>query len=182
MKGLTAAALVLGGLLLASEAVAASDVFIKIDGIDGESTAQGHEKWIQAFHFSETWRGGAVATTTGGGAGGGKPTLGPLVFTQEHGASSVQLLKALLQGAHIKNATVEFVETSGEGKSLTFYTITLTDVVVAAISEKTVDGGGRVVDEVQLTYGKGHWESGTQVAEYDVATGKVTSVANTSTK
>jgi hypothetical protein len=43
-------------------------LFVKIDGIDGESIQKGHEGEIEAFNFSETFR---QSVTTGGGGGGG---------------------------------------------------------------------------------------------------------------
>ncbi len=46
----------------------AFDAFLKIDGIDGESTVQGYEKWIELLSFS--W-GVAASETAGGPAGGG---------------------------------------------------------------------------------------------------------------
>ena len=59
----------------------AGDVFVTIEGIDGESVQQGHAGQIEASNFSETWR---LNVASGGGAGGGaaKPTLGPVSSTR----------------------------------------------------------------------------------------------------
>jgi type VI secretion system secreted protein Hcp len=168
------------GFLLGSR-TEAGDVYVTIDGITGESTQKGHEGAIAAFHFSETWRAG-TSTNTGSGAGAGKATLGPVVFTKEHGASSVQLLQALLDGKTLSSAIIEFDE-GHDGAQQAAYKITLTHVQVAAISEKTVEGG-RVVDEVQLTFAKGRWEtlSPPAVATFDSATGKASTAKPATTK
>jgi len=175
MKAFSAAALVLAGLLVASEASAASDIFIQLDGIDGESMVSGHQKEIQAVHFSETWRAGTAVT--GGERTVPKPTVGPLVFTKEHGPASVELLGRLLENLRIPKGTVTFVHTGEDGKPATTYTITLTDVYVSAISEKTVEGG-RLVDEIQLTFAKAIWESGSASAKYSPTPNKVLSQSN----
>jgi type VI secretion system secreted protein Hcp len=168
------------GFLLGSGA-AASEVFVTVDGITGESTQKGHEGQIAAFHFSETWRTGA-SIGSGNGGGASKPTVGPVVFTMEHGASSVQLLQALLDGKHISGVTIEFYE-GHDGTQQATYKITLTQVQVAAINEKTVEGG-RVVDEVQLTFAKGRWETLTPpaVATFDSVTGKASTAKPAATK
>ena len=44
-------------------------MFAKIDGIDGESTVKGHEREIEIFNFSETFRQSASSSLAGGGAG-----------------------------------------------------------------------------------------------------------------
>ena len=128
--------------------------FVTIDGITGESKAKGHEGQIEGFNFSETWR---QATTTGGAGGGaGKPTLGPVVFNKFQGPSSIKLIKVLLTGEHIKKVTLEFFDQAQDGKTVLSYRITLQDVLVVGLNEKSLDV--RLVDEVQLAFDSAKWE------------------------
>lgn len=151
-------------------------IFVKVDGIDGESTQKGHEGEIEAFNFSETFR--QTGDLTGGGGGGaGKFTPGPVVFSKVQGKASIGLLRACAKGQHIPNVIITASRRGGDGKAVTFYKITLKDVFVSAINEKST--GDAIVDEIQLIYASGRWEvfDPPDATEFDGRTGKVSSTA-----
>ena len=50
------------------------DIFLKLDGIDGESTVKGHENETVVLSYEE-----GIAFSKGGKGGGGNGTLNPLV-------------------------------------------------------------------------------------------------------
>jgi type VI secretion system Hcp family effector len=142
------------GTVLGTEA-SAGEFFVTIAGVTGESTQKGHEGQIHVLHFSETWR---AATGTGGGssgAGAGKATIGPVVFTKQQDSASPPFIGRLIAGTHFTSAIFEYFE-GRDGGQLT-YRITLTDVAVAAMSERTE--GERLLDEIQLTFAKAQWET-----------------------
>ena len=129
-------------------------VFLTVDGVQGESTRTGHEGQIEGSNFSQTFR---LALATGGAGGGaGKPTLGPVVFDKAQGPASIKLLKALLSGQIIAKVFVDFFGVGPDGKPALTYRITLLNVNVVGLNEKTVAGG--LVDEVQLFFVSGIWE------------------------
>ncbi len=128
--------------------------FVTIEGVTGESKMKGHEGQIEGFNFSETWRNSA--TTTGPGAGTGKATLGPVVFDKVQGPASLSLLKNCLKGEHFKKVVIEFFGQAQDGKSVLSYRITLQDVLVVGLNEKTLET--RLVDEVQLAFDSARWE------------------------
>ncbi len=149
--------------------------FVTVDGVQGESTRTGHEGQIEASNFSQTFR---LAVATGGAGGGvGKPTLGPVVFEKAQGAASIKLLKALLSGQAIAKVFVDFSAQQPDGKSAVTYRITLLNVMVVGLNEKSVDG--RLVDEVQLTFESGIWEvfDPADSTSFDGKTGKVNVIA-----
>ncbi len=153
-------------------------IFVKVDGIDGESTQKGHEGEIEAFNFSETFRQtGDLAA--GGGGGAGKFTPGPVVFSKLQGKASIGLLRACAKGQHIPNVIITASRRGADGKAVTFYKITLKDVLVSAINEKST--GDAIVDEIQLIYVSGRWEvfDPPDATEFDGHTGKVNSMAPT---
>jgi type VI secretion system secreted protein Hcp len=83
--------------------MAAVDYFLKIDGIDGEAHAKGHEKEIEisSFSFGETNSG----TSSGGGGGGaGKVVMQDFHFTMSIQSASPKLFLACATGEHIKSA------------------------------------------------------------------------------
>src|SRR5262245_30353235 len=93
-------ALLPGSAALAQGAAASGSngppMFAKVDGIDGDATAEGHVKEIEIFNFSETFRQGAPGSGAGGGAG--KFTPGPIAFTKFQDRASIGLLRACAKG------------------------------------------------------------------------------------
>ena len=164
--------------LVHSSAAFAQDsglAFVTIAGIQGESTRTGHEGQIEGSNFSQTFR---LALATGGAGGGeGKPTLGPVVFEKPQGAASIKLLKALLSGQIIPKVFIDFSATGPNGKSTPTYRITLLNVNVVGLNEKTV--AGALVDEVQLSFVSGIWEvfDPADSTSFDGTTGKVNVLA-----
>lgn len=181
-SGVLALALVHGSFAAAHERDdgRSGPFFVTVDGITGESKIKGHEGQIEAFNFSETWR--QSPATGGGGSGGsaGKPTLGPVVFSKLQGPASLKLLKELLTGRHIKKVVLEFFGQAQDGKPMLDYRITLQDVLVVGLSEKSTEG--RLVDEVQLTFDSARWEvfDPPDATTFDGKTGKVNVTAPSS--
>jgi type VI secretion system secreted protein Hcp len=175
---------VLGFALLAPPAVLAHDgegagnrgplMFAKVDGIDGDSTVKGHEKEIEIFNFSETFR--QTVATGGSGGGSGKFTPGPIVFTKVQDKASIGLLRACAKGQHIPQVVITAARVTKD-KVQDYYKITLKDVFVTAINEKA--SGENLVDEIQLVYDSARWEvlDPPDATEWDGKTGKVSSTA-----
>jgi len=150
-------------------------MFAKVDGIDGDSTLKGHEKEIQIFHFSETFR-QSVTTGSAGGGGSGKFTPGPIVFTKVQDKVSIGLLRACAKGQHIQTVVITAVRMT-KGSAQDYYKITLKDVFVTAINEKS--SGDTLVDEIQLVFESARWEvfDPPDATEWDGKTGTVSSKA-----
>src|SRR5688572_14489207 len=92
--------------------MAAVDYFLKIDGVDGESTDDKHKGEIDVESFS--W--GVTQTGTfshGGGGGAGKVALQDFHFTMKVSKASPTLFLACASGQHYKTATVIGRSTSG---------------------------------------------------------------------
>ena len=85
--------------------MAAVDYFLKIDGIEGETSQKGHEKEIElhSFSFGET-NTGSHAASSGGGAG--KVVMQDFHFTMSVCKASPKLFLACATGEHIKGAVL----------------------------------------------------------------------------
>src|SRR4051812_18229056 len=115
-------------------------IYMKFDGIDGESHSQGHEGWIEVNSFS--W--GVSNSSTGhGGAGGGgsvgKASLQDLHFTTQAGKGSPKLFLACCQGKHFATIKLECSRTGGEREN-PFEAITLEDCLISSFQAEG-DGG-----------------------------------------
>lgn len=94
----------------------ARDVFLRVDGIKGESTDAHHKDEIEVL----SWSWGATQTSgssVGSGASSGKPSISELVVGKLVDKASPNLFRSCLTGKHINE--VELAERrAGAGKTL----------------------------------------------------------------
>jgi len=93
--------------------MAVGDYFLKLDGIDGESTQKGHEKEIEIHSYSwgET-NAGSMSGNLGGGTG--KVSMQDFHFSVPMNNSSPKLFLACATGEHIKGATLTCRKAGGK--------------------------------------------------------------------
>jgi type VI secretion system secreted protein Hcp len=116
----------------------AVDMFLKLDGIPGDSTDANHKDEIQIESFS--WgvsNSSRVAAGSGGGAG--KVAFQDFHFTASSSKASPNLMLACANGQHIKTATVT-VRKAGQSES-EFLKYTLTDVLVSGWADSSTSDG-----------------------------------------
>lgn len=106
----------------------AYDVYLKLDGINGESTFKNYEKWIvlSGVQFDV---GNTSDIAKGGREGAGKSVLNHFTITKRFDAASIPLFLSVLMGSHIKNGQIAFV-TRGEAPKA-FLTVDLADILVS---------------------------------------------------
>jgi type VI secretion system secreted protein Hcp len=127
----------------------AVDMFLKIEGVDGESKdKQGHTGEIDVLSFSwgET---NTADSAIGGGGGRGKVDVHDMQITKIVDKSSPVLFVSCANGKHFKQAKLT-VRKAGE-KPLEFKTIVMTDVL---ISSWHVGGaqGGDMTEQISLNF------------------------------
>ncbi|MGD9704469.1 MAG: Hcp family type VI secretion system effector [Acidimicrobiia bacterium] len=125
--------------------------FLKIDGIQGESTHVQHQGEIDVL----SWSWGVSQSQAGGGGGGGrtgKPTFQDFQFVTRISSASPKLLLACASGAHITTALLSGVR-AGAKSTTPFLTYLLTEVMVGRVDHS--DGEGDVpVEQFSLSYMK----------------------------
>ena len=82
----------------------AIDMFLKIDGIDGESTDDKHKNEIAILSYS--WGETQPAPTGGAGGGAGKVALQDFHFSMLVNKASPKLFLACAKGEHLKSAVL----------------------------------------------------------------------------
>jgi len=107
-------------LVVPSAAPAAESLFLKLDGIQGESTDPTHQGEIVLLSYSQSF-------TNAGGRGGA------VTVTKSVDRSSPALIGAVLRGTQIPSGVITF-RTEGTSR-FEFYTVVLTDVLINAISQ-----------------------------------------------
>jgi len=134
----------------AGSAFAATDYFLKIEGVDGESTDASHKGQIEISSFS--WgvsNSGSMAA--GGGGGAGKASFSDLHFTKTVDKSSPKLMEAVATGEHLRS--VDLVVRKAGGEQLEYYKVTLQDVLISGYST-TGTSGEAPSESISLNFSK----------------------------
>jgi type VI secretion system secreted protein Hcp len=127
----------------------AMDMFMKIGDLKGESRDKTHKDEIDVLAWS--WgMSNSGSAHTGGGAGAGKVNVQDLSFTKYIDKSSPDLMLACCNGKHFTNALLT-VRKAGE-KPLEYVKVTMTEVMVTAISTGGSGGEDRLTENVTLNF------------------------------
>lgn len=147
--GTSATGIRTAGLAQASLAVAGDPLFLKIDGVKGESQDDKHpdELVIESYSLGAKTAGTSVG---GGGAGAGKVSFQDITFTAPISVASPVLLQAAATGKHFKSAVL--VAEKGPGGK--YLQVVLTDVVVTSYVSQGSSSDAVPTDTFSLSFSK----------------------------
>jgi len=127
----------------------AVDMFLKLEGIDGEAQDAAHKDEIDVLAWS--WGASQSGTThMGKGGGGGKANIQDLSFTHYVDSATNNLLQRVFDGKHIKEGTL--VVRKAGGSPLEYLTIKMTDIMVASVDTGGSGGEDRLTENVTLNF------------------------------
>jgi len=131
----------------------AENWFLKIDGIDGESTDAAHKSEIDVLSWSwgvsQTGPGGSA----GGGGGAGKSAFQDFQFVARLSKASPKLFLSAATGTHHGWAALTGVKIAAKGQTAEFLKYKLSDVMVSSVQH----GGGEgsePTEQFSLNYSK----------------------------
>lgn len=124
-----------------------SDYYLKIDGVKGESKAEGMSDYIELDSFS--FGASNPADVRGGGLAAGRASLSDFSFTCPLDAASPFILKDLYTGKHIANCTFVGRKTGGDAKPVKYLEVTMTSCFIASHS---VGGGSQGVPSQSVSF------------------------------
>ena len=128
------------------------DYFLKIDGVDGESTDDKHKNEIEVLSWS---LGGSNAGSfkSGGGGGTGKVQMEDFVVHKLVDKASAKLLVACATGEHLKSATLVCRKAGKDQQE--FLTIVLSPILISSYHTGGSEGSDVIpTDQVSINYGK----------------------------
>jgi type VI secretion system secreted protein Hcp len=131
--------------------MAAFDYFLKIDGIDGESTDAMHKGEIDL----ESWSWGETQAHPpggGAGAGAGKVMMSDFNFTTKLSKASPKLFLSCAEGRHIKAAWLTARRAAGKASDY-FLKWTFSDLLVSSYQTGGATGNAPV-DQVSFNFAK----------------------------
>lgn len=131
--------------------MAVVDYFLKIDGIDGESTDSKHKNSIdvQSWSWGETNTGDAANR---GGMGAGKVSMQDFHFVMHVNKATPKLMEACASGQHIKTAELTCRKAGKEQQE--YYKIKLSDLIVSSYQGGGSQGEVVPVDQISLNFSK----------------------------
>jgi len=113
---------------LAAQAIAADDIFLRLDGVRGESGDKVHKDEIDLLSYTQSMTGpfarGATSTAPG------KAVCGTVTVLKYVDLASPDLVLYALNGRHIARAVVTFRRGQFE-----YYKVTLDDVIIAEVEQ-----------------------------------------------
>ena len=129
----------------------AVDMFLKLEGVNGESKDKAHTKEIDILSWS--WgMSNSGSAHVGGGAGSGKVSVQDLSLTKYLDSSSAPLMLSCCNGEHFGSAVLT-VRKAGE-KPLEYLTIKLQEVVITSVTTGASGGDDRLTENVTLNFAK----------------------------
>ncbi len=129
------------------------DSYVKIDGIEGESTDSKHSGWIEAIHFSAgVSQTVSITASSAGGATTGRPDIRPVTFCKQVDSSSPKLFQACAAGTHFDKITISVYRSGGEEK-VKFLEYEMTNCIICDVS---INGGSKEfpAEDISIDFGK----------------------------
>jgi type VI secretion system secreted protein Hcp len=134
----------------------AVDAFMKIDGIDGESTDEKHKNWVEILSYSIAMNQPASAASATGGRSAERVNISDLSVMKIVDKASPYLALHCCNGRHIKDVKLELCEAS-ENKHK-YMEIVMEDVIVSSYSPAGSAGGDKPSEGVTFNFRKIKWE------------------------
>lgn len=138
----------------------ASDFYIKLEGIDGESADKSHANWIEALSFSH----GSAQTITIGRSTDvtGRGQFTPFIFTHQVDKATPKIQHYTMSGKNITKAQFHVCRAIG-GSQVPVYEITMENIKVAkaevsAQSDPEGQSQQLPIERVELVAAKITWK------------------------
>jgi type VI secretion system secreted protein Hcp len=131
-KTILISGMILGAILITGFSIpdASAAVFAKYDGIDGESSDDRHDKWIDILSID--WRSNKVTDTSKQDRKRSDVVVEDMVITMEFEKASVSLLEKMNMGEVIPKLEIEHTATYGSSERVTYLKYELINVQVTS--------------------------------------------------
>ena len=142
--------------------MATVDLFLKIDGIPGESRDAKHKGEIdlEAFSWGATNQG---APGGGGGGGAGKVTMHDFHFTTRVNKASPLLFLSCATGKHLKQAILTARKAGKE--QLEFLVYKFTDILISSYQVAGSEGADAPMDQISFNFAQVEYQYREQKAD-----------------
>jgi type VI secretion system secreted protein Hcp len=162
----------------------ATDVYLQIDGIKGESQDDKHKDWIEVtgVHWG-IYQPRSATASTGGGHTAERAELDEVSFSKLADLSSPILAQTCAMGRTIPKAKLEFFRADGAGTRVKYFQVELENVLIGMVKPHLGGDDSYLSEIVNLKYSKIKWAytqqkigggaGGSTVGGWDVAANKI---------
>jgi type VI secretion system secreted protein Hcp len=151
----------------------AVDMFLKVDGVDGESTDDKHKAEIEVLSYS--WgvnQQKSASASSGGSLTANRASFQDFSIVKAIDKASPKLMLACADGTHIKGIRLEICRAGGDKQPYMEYKFT--DVIVTSFRPGGSGHGEALpLEEVSFAYGKAEWKYTQTKVEGGKAAGNV---------
>lgn len=127
------------------------EIFLKLDGIEGESEKKDAENQIEVFSFSNG-ASNPSSVSFGTGSGAGKVDISSLSLQKQLDKASPKLFLACCKGTHIATGTMIVREATGDDNPKIYFQYDMKEVFVDSISWGGAAGGGKPSESISLSF------------------------------
>ncbi|HXR76721.1 MAG TPA: type VI secretion system tube protein Hcp [Bryobacteraceae bacterium] len=128
----------------------AVEIFLKIDGVTGESKANGHVGEIEVFSFS-LGASNPSSVAYGHGSGAGKVDISSLSIQKQVDNASAKLFQNCASGKHFGTGTLVVREAGGD-KPVEYYKLEMAECFIDSVSWGGSAGGGKPSESVAVSF------------------------------
>lgn len=118
----------------------AFDAYLKLDGLDGDSTRKGFEKWIEIYSFSLGASNTVNIGTSGSGAGAGKVSVSSFNIMKKSDAISPTLFLNCCSGKHFPKGSLVLNKAGGDA-AVDYLKYDFNEVFVESVQWSGSSGG-----------------------------------------
>ena len=131
-----------------------SNIYLKIDSIDGESEAKSYEKQIEIFSWSHGFSQPTSSVRASSGATVEKAHHGDLSVTKNIDSSTDGILKSIWTGNMIKEVTITCLRSDGnaDNAAVAYLVVKMEQVIISSYS---ISGGGGALPAENMTFNYG---------------------------
>lgn len=135
----------------------ASDNYLQIDGLKGESLDGEHKDWIEILSFSHGISQPASATANSAGGGTvGRTQHQDFTITKYVDLASPKLYELCSSGKHIKKVVIDLMRSSGDSR-VKYMSIEMDEVVISNVASSGHSSTDLPTESVSFNYSKILW-------------------------
>ncbi|MFC5649433.1 Hcp family type VI secretion system effector [Paenibacillus solisilvae] len=124
-------------------------VYLKLEGISGDSVDKRYEKWIDLSSVSYQISGKLTAFDPS--HADGKISFNSFIFKKNFDSSSIPLMLNEFKGTHISKGKIAFTRQAGKGQEVEFLTFEFENIVVSSYSFDDL------TESIAIKFGKIKW-------------------------
>ncbi|MCC6425511.1 MAG: type VI secretion system tube protein Hcp [Phycisphaerales bacterium] len=134
----------------------AVDIYLKLDGLPGESHDSKHKDWIQVLSFSHGLSMSGSMYSGGGQSTSGRVDVSDASVMKRVDKASPKLNWHCCTGTHIKSACIEFCQSTKDKH--VFMKYSFEDIVVSSVQPSASSGGDFPMESLAFRFSKIEWE------------------------